>query len=146
MHVVKGEEQLLDQVRCLAFTKPLHLDDVIIELSTGHQLRHYVKIDIVLQKFKNAHDMWMICLLEHIKLLLHQVKEDLMLSDLLLIDDFHGTGHVSLSIVALSHLAEGALAEDAANSVPALDIGRALQGFKKSKLQHFLALAHYGST
>ena len=53
MHVINGEQELLDYISCISLADPLHLDDVIIQLATGHKLRHDIEVCIVLEKFKD---------------------------------------------------------------------------------------------
>ena len=54
MHVIKCEKELLNYIGCRSLTNPLHFDDVVIELATGHKLRHDIEVCIVLEQFKDS--------------------------------------------------------------------------------------------
>ena len=73
VHVADRKEQLLDGLGCVTLAQSFDLDNVIVKLASCHELCHNVKVGIVLQKLKDAHHVRMICLLKHLKLLLHQI-------------------------------------------------------------------------
>lgn len=50
VHVVEGEEYLLNHVSSLALAQSLHLDDVVVELATWNQLRHNIEVHIILEE------------------------------------------------------------------------------------------------
>ena len=69
-----------------------------------------------------------------------------MLANVGFADDFDGASDPSLGVEALTHLTEGAFAEDSADLVLACDVGSALQHLELTELKHFLRLAHLGRT
>ena len=139
MHIVERQEKLLDNVSCLLLVDPLHFDDVFVELAAGHQFCDDVEASIVLQKLKDPHYMRMISLRQDVQLLLHEVDQDLVLADVLLTDGLDGASNAGLQVDALSHLAEAALAEDAAHFVLLAHIRCLLQALEQTELKQFLS-------
>lgn len=137
MHVVEGEEKLLDGVSCLSLRHAFHLDDVVVELATGHQLGSDVEIGVVVEQFKNADNVWVICLLEHVQLLLHQVHKNLVLLNMRFFDDLEGADDPSLPVSALVDLSKGSFSEDSAKSVLRVDISGLFEAFEEAELEDF---------
>ena len=58
--------------------------DELKQLAPNHQLRHDVYVDLVLHQLKSTNNVWMLGILEHLKLLFHQFYHVLVVADLAL--------------------------------------------------------------
>ena len=76
---------------------------------------------------------------EHIKLLLHQINQDLMLSDLRLTDGLDSALDLRLSVEAFTYLAERAFTKGAPDLIPVMNIFCCLEALKEAELEDFLA-------
>ena len=65
VHVVKGEQELLDDVCCLPFRELSLASNHVKEVATRDQLHDDVVAAGVFHQFKDTSDMWMDCLLKH---------------------------------------------------------------------------------
>ena len=81
--------------------------------------------------------MRVICLLEYIQLLLHEIDQDLVLAYMSFAHSFHCTNNSSLRIETLSDLSEGAFAEDASDLVLVQDAISVFETFEEAELEHF---------
>lgn len=110
VHVVESKKDLLDQLCCFLLTKSLMLNNMVVKFATGNQLRHDVKVDWVVEKFEDPRNMRMLRILQNLQLLLHQVEEDLVFADVLLMDNLDCARHSCLPIHTLTHLTKRPLA------------------------------------
>ena len=71
VHVIEGEEELLDRIRGLALAQRNRLDYVVVEFTSGNQFSYNIKVRIVLQELVDSDYVRMICRLENLKFLFH---------------------------------------------------------------------------
>ena len=78
MHEVESEEELLDHISGLHFSKLLHLANLFKKVATQDHLHDDIVVLSVLKELKDASDVGMRSLLEHLKLILVQLLVDLV--------------------------------------------------------------------
>ena len=139
VHVADSEKELLDSIGCLALSKPLNFNDVVVEFSTCHKFSHDIEIGLILQEFKDADHVRMVCLLKYIELLLHQINQDLVLPNMRLAYCLHGACDSCQCIQALSYLSKGTFTEDSAYLILCFYISRVPETFKETELKNLFA-------
>ena len=108
---------------------------MVIQFTAFNQLCHDVEVNIVVKQFKDPHDMWMVCLLQNLKLLFHELDEDWMLADFLLVDNFDGASDTGLRVKALMNFAESATAKLSTYFILWRNFCRAFERFKHTELE-----------
>ena len=134
MHVAYREQELLDCIGSFSLSQSLHLNDVIVEFTTCDKLSNDVEVRIILQQLEYSNHVWMISLLEHIKLLLHQIDQNLMLTYVRLAHCFHCTCDTCLCVEALAYFTKRAFAQNAANLVLSCDVHSFFQTLEEAEL------------
>jgi len=87
MHVVEGEENLLNDRSCFELTERLPLNYLLIEHTSLDQLCYTVIAIYILKEFEDVHNMWMSCVFQILKLVLLQLHNYIMLFYSLLTDN-----------------------------------------------------------
>jgi hypothetical protein len=131
---------LLQNGSSLAFTQTLHLQNIIVELTSSDNLGDDVEVDIILKEFKDAHNVGVVGSLQNLKLILHKVNEDLVLADVRLVNGFDSTVHLGLLVEGFSHFSERALAQNFTDLIVIRQASNALEALEEAKSKHFLHL------
>jgi len=128
VHVVQSQEELVADYHHLFLRQgPVYLGlsalhDEVVQFAVTDELRHDEEELVVVQQLVNTHDVGMASLFQYQQLIAHQFLKHFMLIDLVFTDDLDGALHLGRPVEGDAHLAETALAQDAADLVARLDV------------------------
>ena len=110
VHVVEGQQELLDDVRCVSFREFPPVFNHVEKVATRDQLHDDVVAAIVFHQFEDSCDVGMHRLLQRSKLISVQLLEQFVFLQASLSDDFDGAGYLGLLVLTKFDRAKGASA------------------------------------
>ena len=90
----------MNYVRCLSLSKSIRLSESVEKLSTLSQLWNHINVDIILNQIDYSDNIRMRLLSENLKLVLEKLDKDVWPLNQFLVDDLHGKGLATISVLA----------------------------------------------
>ena len=141
MHVVEGQENLLDNVGSYPLRDTLALNHFLEKVATGAEFHNDEVVPVILEQLEDSGDVWVVCLLQYLELVPHQLLVYFGLSEHGLLDDFYCNRHLGLKMVAESDGAKRPTAEFLSQLISVCDLSRLPEPSCRLEVEDSLLLA-----